>query len=90
MPTSGCGSPRAASATDPPTRSRSISGSPARCSSKPIVAPTAPLPASCIAHGLRRRPPDESEAFAEYLARLREQYRRRPTLIEILDKAELR
>lgn len=33
---------------------------------------------------------EESEAFGEYLTRLREQYRRRPTLIEILDKAELR
>jgi hypothetical protein len=29
------------------------------------------------------------DAFGEYLARLREQYRRRPTLIEILDKADL-
>jgi uncharacterized Zn finger protein len=29
------------------------------------------------------------DAFGEYLARLREQYRRRPTLIDILDKADL-
>jgi hypothetical protein len=29
------------------------------------------------------------DTFGEYLARLREQYRRRPTLIEILDKADL-
>ena len=32
----------------------------------------------------------EHDAFAEYLTRLREQYRRRPTLIAILDKANLR
>ncbi len=32
----------------------------------------------------------ELDAFGEYLARLREQHRRRPTLIEILDKANLR
>jgi hypothetical protein len=32
----------------------------------------------------------ELDAFHEYLTRLREQYRRRPTLIEILDKANLR
>jgi hypothetical protein len=32
----------------------------------------------------------EPEAFADYLAGLRERYRRRPTLIEILDKADLR
>ena len=32
---------------------------------------------------------DAHDAFREYLARLREQYRRRPTLIEILDKADL-
>jgi hypothetical protein len=31
-----------------------------------------------------------SEAFGEYLARLRERYRRRPSLVEILDKANLR
>ena len=31
----------------------------------------------------------EEEAFAGYLTRLREQYRRRPSLIEILDKAGL-
>jgi hypothetical protein len=30
------------------------------------------------------------DAFGEYLAGLREQHRRRPTLIEILDKANLR
>jgi hypothetical protein len=32
----------------------------------------------------------ESDAFAGYLTRLREHYRRRPSLIEILDKAKLR
>jgi hypothetical protein len=32
----------------------------------------------------------ESAAFGEYLARLREHHRRRPSLIEILDKANLR
>jgi hypothetical protein len=32
----------------------------------------------------------EADAFAEYLAGLRERYRRRPTLIAILDKAGLR
>jgi hypothetical protein len=32
----------------------------------------------------------ELDAFAEYLTRLREQHRRRPTLIAILDKANLR
>jgi hypothetical protein len=32
----------------------------------------------------------ELDAFSVYLARLREQHRRRPTLIEILDKANLR
>ncbi len=32
----------------------------------------------------------DADAFAEYLTRLREQYRRRPSLIEILNKAGLR
>lgn len=32
----------------------------------------------------------ERDAFGEYLTRLREQHRRRPTLIAILDKADLR
>ena len=32
----------------------------------------------------------ELDKFAEYLTRLREQHRRRPTLIAILDKANLR
>jgi uncharacterized Zn finger protein len=32
----------------------------------------------------------EPGAFAEYLTRLRERHRRRPTLIAILDKANLR
>ncbi len=32
---------------------------------------------------------DQSDAFGDYVARLREQHRRRPTLIEILDKAKL-
>jgi uncharacterized Zn finger protein len=32
----------------------------------------------------------ELDAFGEYLTRLREQYRRRPTLITILDNANLR
>jgi len=32
----------------------------------------------------------EHAVFAEYLTRLRERYRRRPTLIAILDKANLR
>lgn len=32
---------------------------------------------------------DQLEAFSDYLAGLREQYRRRPTLIALLDKAQL-
>jgi len=32
----------------------------------------------------------EVDAFADYLTGLRERYRRRPTLIAILDKAGLR
>jgi len=43
-----------------------------------------------LVEGARRAPRIGSEdAFGEYLRRLLEQYRRRPTLIEILDQAGL-
>src|SRR5215211_3048046 len=55
-PICGCGSPSAASATGPPTRSRSTSGSLTSCSNRLTGAPIAPARGSSSAHERRRRP----------------------------------
>ena len=73
----------------PPTRSRSTSGSPTRCSSTPTGART-DRPHGSFSAPAAAQAAGELDAFAEYLAGLRERYRRRPTLIAILDKAGLR